>query len=93
MKKRPTIDFLILLLSLAALSMAPACSTKSPVAPGPKGHLFIVGGGDRDEPLMKRYVELAGGYGPGRVVIFTMASSVPLEVGPELVAEFRKYGV
>jgi cyanophycinase len=42
---------------------------------------------------MKRYVELAGGYGTGRVVIFTMASSVPLEVGPELVAEFQKLGV
>jgi len=64
-----------------------------PAAAGPKGHLFIVGGGDRDEPLMRRYVELAKGYGTGKFVIFTMASSVPLEVGPELVAEFRKYGV
>jgi cyanophycinase len=42
---------------------------------------------------MKRYVELAKGFGTGRVVIFTMASSVPLEVGPELVAEFEKLGV
>ena len=64
-----------------------------PAAAGPKGHLFIVGGGDRDEPLMRRYVELAKGYGRGKFVIFTMASSVPLEVGPELVAEFKKYGV
>jgi len=64
-----------------------------PAAAGPKGHLFIVGGGDRDEPLMRRYVELAKGYGTGKFVIFTMASSVPLEVGPELVAEFKKYGV
>ncbi|HUT07753.1 MAG TPA: cyanophycinase [Candidatus Latescibacteria bacterium] len=93
MRKRPTLGFLILLLSLTALSLAPACSTKDPVAPGPKGRLFIVGGGDRDEALMRRYVELAGGYGTGRVVIFTMASGVPLEVGPELVAEFRNYGV
>jgi cyanophycinase len=93
LKKRPARDFLILLLSLTALSLAPACSTKGPVAPVPKGHLFIVGGGDRDELLMKRYVELAGRYGTGRVVIFTMASGVPLEVGPELVAEFQKLGV
>jgi cyanophycinase len=42
---------------------------------------------------MRRFVELAKGFGTGRVIIFTMASSVPLEVGPELVAEFRKYGV
>jgi cyanophycinase len=89
--KRPTLGFLILLLSLTALSLAPACSQALPA--GPKGRLFIVGGGDRDEPLMRRYVELAGGYGTGRVVIFTMASGVPLEVGPELVAEFRNYGV
>ena len=82
-----------LVLIITILSLATACSTKSPVVPGPKGHLFIVGGGDRDEPLMRRYVELAKGYGTGRVVIFTMASSVPLETGPELVAEFQKYGI
>ncbi len=75
------------------MSLALACSSAKPSAPRPKGHLFIVGGGDRDEPLMRRYVELAKGFGTGRVVIFTMASGVPLEVGPELVAEFRKYGV
>jgi cyanophycinase len=42
---------------------------------------------------MRRFVELAGATGGGRIVIFTMASGVPLEVGPELVAEFRGYGV
>jgi len=73
------------------MSIAPACSRAIPA--GPKGHLFIVGGGDRDEPLMRRFVELAKGFGTGRIVVFTMASGVPLEVGPELVAEFRKYGV
>jgi cyanophycinase len=75
------------------MSIAPACSSAKPSAPRPKGHLFIVGGGERDEPLMRRFVELAKGSGTGRIVVFTMASSVPLEVGPELVAEFRKYGV
>jgi len=85
---------MLAMISVLALTLAAAaCSTKSPVVPGPKGHLFIVGGGDRDEPLMRRFVELAKGYGTGKFVIFTMASSVPLEVGPELVAEFRKYGV
>jgi len=75
------------------MSIAPACSSAKPSAPRPKGHLFIVGGGERDEPLMRRFVDLAKGFGTGRIVVFTMASSVPLEVGPELVAEFRKYGV
>ena len=74
-----------------ALAIGTACSQGGQA--GPKGNLFIVGGGERDEPLMKRFVELAKGFGTGRIVVFTMASSVPLEVGPELVAEFRKYGV
>lgn len=80
---------------LAAVVLT-ACAPKAPApaaAEKPKGRLFIVGGGDRDEPLMRRYVELAKGYGTGRFVIFTMASSVPHEVGPELVAEFKSYGV
>jgi len=81
---------LLLALTVTALS---ACAPEAPVAPGPKGHLFIVGGGSRDEPLMRRYVELAKRSGPGRIAIFTMASSVPLETGPGLVAEFRNYGV
>jgi len=85
--------FVSVIVVLAAISLVPACLSAKPSAPRPKGHLFIVGGGDRDEPLMRRFVELAKGFGTGRIVVFTMASSVPLEVGPELVAEFRKYGV
>ncbi len=91
MKRSPAV-VLPLALLLAALA-GPACSAKPPEPPGPKGHLFIVGGGDRDEPLMRRFVEMAEAPGGGRIVIFTMASGVPLEVGPELVAEFRGYGV
>lgn len=90
---RKSAFFVSVIVVLAAMSIAPACSSAKPSAPRPKGHLFIVGGGDRDEPLMRRFVELAKGFGTGRIVVFTMASSVPLEVGPELVAEFRKYGV
>jgi cyanophycinase len=42
---------------------------------------------------MRRYVGLAKRNGPAKIVIFTMASSVPLETGPGLVAEFKGYGV
>ncbi len=80
------------ILAAVALSLA-ACAPEEPAASGPKGRLFIVGGGDRDEPLMRRYVELAKGYGSGRIVIFTMASGAPHETGPELVAELKSYGV
>jgi cyanophycinase len=80
-----------LLIVLAALAL-PACAPKSPPVPGPKGTLFIIGGGERDAPLMKRYIQLAAGFGTGKIVIFTMASSVPQEVGPELVTEFEGNG-
>ncbi len=81
-----------LLLALAVFLLAPACAPKSPSAPGPKGHLFIIGGGERDAPLMKRYIQLAEAHDTGRIVVFTMASSVPDEVGPELLTEFKANG-
>jgi len=79
-------------LILVLLAAGPACSPKSRAVPGPKGYLFIIGGGERDAPLMKRYIRLAAGFGTGKIVIFTMASSVPDEVGPELLAEFKGNG-
>ncbi len=69
-----------------------ALALPGPAQAGPKGYLFIIGGGERDAPLMKRYVQLASGFATGRVVVFTMASGVPQEVGPELVTEFKANG-
>ena len=59
MLTRPTFLSLSLLPALIALVLAAACAPKAPSAPGPKGHLFIIGGGERDAPLMKRYIRLA----------------------------------
>lgn len=84
------------LVVVVAAALLAACAPQEPApaaAAKPKGYLFIVGGGDRDEPLMRRYVALAQRNGPAKIVIFTMASSVPLETGPGLVAEFKRYGV
>jgi len=93
LKKRATIDFRTLIAILTALVLVPACSARGPAAAsGPKGHLLIIGGGDRDAPLMKRYIQLAEAHDTGKIVIFTMASSVPDEVGPELLAEFKGNG-
>ena len=83
MRKNP-----LLLLSLAFI-LASAVAAQA----APKGYLFIIGGGERDAPLMKRYGDLAAKFGTGKVVIFTMASSVPQEVGPELVKEFTGLGM
>jgi cyanophycinase len=93
MAKRPALAALALLLTLTTLAVTPACAPQAPAPVLPQGHLFIVGGGDRDEPLMRKYVELAKRDGPAKIVIFTMASGVPLETGPGLVAEFKNYGV
>jgi cyanophycinase len=79
-RKNPIVFLLILL----------ACSLAAQA--GPRGCLFIIGGGERDAPLMKRYIQLASGFGTGKIVIFTMASGVPQEVGPELLAEFKGNG-
>jgi len=92
MSKRPTFLSLSLLPALIALVLAAACAPKAPSAPGPKGHLFIIGGGERDAPLMKRYIRLAEAHDTGKIVIFTMASSVPDEVGPEFLTEFKANG-
>jgi cyanophycinase len=74
-----------------SLALILACAVAAQA--GPRGYLFIIGGGERDAPLMKRYIELAAGFGTGKVVVFTMASGVPREVGPELVNEFKGNGV
>lgn len=83
---------LILSIILVALFVAAGCAPHPAPAPRPKGSLFILGGGERDAPLMKRYIELAKAHDTGRIVIFAMASSVPDEVGPEILAEFRRLG-
>jgi cyanophycinase len=59
---------------------------------GTKGYLFIIGGGDRPESMMRRFIDLAGRFGSGKIVVFPMASSEPAETGAELAAEFRALG-
>jgi len=93
LKKRSTFVLLTLFLSLAVLSLGPACSTKSPVAPGPKGHLLIISGGERTADIMKRFLGLAAGFGQGKIVVFTMATGVPEEVRQETLAEYKGLGV
>jgi cyanophycinase len=59
---------------------------------GPKGHLFIIGGGDWPEGMMNRFIDLARSFGTGRIVIFPMASSVPGETAAEESADLKKLG-
>jgi len=60
-------------------------------ADAPRGHLLIVGGGPLPDTILARFVELAGGAGHARIVIFPMASEDP-DAGLELAGDFRKLG-
>jgi len=69
------------------------CIAFSPhINAAPKGHLFIIGGGDRSAAMMKRFIHLAEGFRSGKIVILPMASSVPEEVGPEQTLQLVNYG-
>jgi cyanophycinase len=70
-----------------ALSASPA----PPPPDLPQGSLVIVGGGDRSEAMMRRFVELAGGRG-ARIAVVPNASSEPEETGRALVAELDSLG-
>jgi len=56
-----------------------------------RGHLFIIGGGDRSAALMKQFIALADQAG-GRIVVFPMASAAPDESGAGQVKEFLELG-
>ena len=79
--------------SLIVLLIPFVVSITIPALPAPpQGRLFIIGGGDRDEAMMRRFVDLAGRFGTGRIVVFPMASSEPKETGDNLVRELKKLG-
>jgi cyanophycinase len=79
-------------LAAAQQAVAPQATAQPPKTEPAKGYLFIIGGGDRSEAMMKRYIGLAERFQSGKIVIYTMASGVPTETGTELVAEFKKLG-
>ena len=74
------------------LAFSLLASLSPPSHSGVKGTLFIIGGGDRPESLMRRFIDLAGKSGGGKIVIFPMASSEPAETGSRLAAEFKGLG-
>jgi cyanophycinase len=73
-----------------ALGLLSFCTVSALDAP--RGHLFIIGGGERPADMMKKFVSLASACGSGRIVVFPMASSVPDEVGREQAEELEALG-
>jgi cyanophycinase len=57
-----------------------------------KGHLLIIGGGERTDEIMKRFVELAGGE-KARIVVFPMASGYAESVGVRQSEQIKTFGV
>src|ERR1700738_1522184 len=92
---------ILAVLAVCAVFVACTSTSSRPAPPGappagrpgaaPAGHLLIVGGGPLPPAVLARFVELAGGPGAARIVLFPMASSDP-EAGVELAGDFRKMG-
>jgi cyanophycinase len=81
---------------IALLVAGVACAAKGSAAEqggdAPKGSLLIVGGGPQPDALVQRFVDLAGGAGKARIVVFAMASEDGLEGGEEKAEDLRKLG-
>ncbi len=77
----------VFILVAVALLTLPLCA-----GPGPKGYLFIIGGGDWPDEMVKRFVDLANGVNSGKIIILPMASSVPEESAAEETSDFKKFG-
>ena len=71
---------------MASASMLSAQGT------APRGRLFIVGGGPQPDALVKEFVDLAGGSGKAKIIVFAMASSSGLTSGEDKAADLRKLG-
>lgn len=82
---------------LAAASACTSTARSAPVADSSaaratRGTLFIVGGGPQPDTLVRQFVDLAGGAGKARIVVFAMASSDGLASGEEKAQDLRKLG-
>ena len=58
-----------------------------------KGTLFIIGGGDRPESMMRRYAALVHASGAGKVIVLPNAGAEPQVSGPEMAAELKGLGL
>src|SRR5687767_2959401 len=71
-----------------------ACFAAFPVlvAAQQRGTLYIVGGGPQPPELVREFVELSGGRGKARIVVFAMASASGATSGEEKAEQLRGLG-
>lgn len=74
------------------IALAAALLAVQPAAAQSRGTLFLVGGGPQPEALVKEFVDLAGGAGKARIVVFAMASASGLESGESKADQLRGMG-
>ncbi|HEX7615725.1 MAG TPA: cyanophycinase, partial [Thermoanaerobaculia bacterium] len=80
------------LLCASALAALVACASTPPTQSRTiGGHLLIVGGGPIPPEISRRFVELAGGPGKARIVVFPMASG-DADAGIEMTGDLEKLG-
>lgn len=77
---------------LALLTGGAPTAPHQPADVRPKGSLMIVGGGERSDAMMRRFVELAGGAGRARIAVVPMASEEAAESGAETASELDSLG-
>lgn len=56
-----------------------------------KGHLVIIGGGDKSGVMIEKIISLAGGES-AKIIVIPNASSVPVESAEYQVNEFKSFG-
>jgi cyanophycinase len=81
---------ILLVLGLVCLIMAGIADAPAQKA---KGHLVIIGGGERTSEIMKRFVDFAGGTEKANIIVIPLASGNPQKAGRDLTVEFKSLGV
>lgn len=78
-------------LACVALVFAGTLSAQK-TAGAPKGTLYIVGGGPQPPALVQEFVDLAGGKGKAKIIVFAMASVTGEKSGEEKAVQLRELG-
>jgi cyanophycinase len=77
---------MVLVASAASIAAAQKPATRT------RGTLMIVGGGPQPPALVQQFVDLAGGRGKARIIVFGMASADGEKAGEEKAQELTKLG-
>jgi cyanophycinase len=75
-----------------AILVASAAALAAPLRAQQRGTLYIVGGGPQPPELVQEFVDLAGGRGKARILVFAMASASGATSGEAKAEQLRGLG-